>query len=159
MLAPLQDGVTQSKVIDRSSRIHDIRSRCRLVYVTASYRHRRILGRCGVSRRRGGGLLGYFDVAAQGDAVVGVLSAGKQSILWRLFGAIERDHVAFEGNWLGAGCVAGRSRRGLGNLDRFVSGGEREKGVGWSSGLISAVRRQVGRRKRIPGAGEHRYGD
>src|SRR3954449_11893346 len=101
MLAPLQDGVTQSKLIDRSSRIHDIRSRCWLVYITASYRHRRILGRCGVSRRRGGGLRN-FDVAAQGDAVIRVLSARKQSIVWRLFGAVEGDHVAFEGNWLGA---------------------------------------------------------
>src|SRR3954447_23529661 len=99
MLAPLQDGVTQSEVIDRSSRIHDIRSRCWLVYVTASYRHRCILGRCGVSRRRGGGLLGYFDVAGHGDAVVRVLSARKQSILRRLFRAIEGDHVAFERNW------------------------------------------------------------
>ena len=85
-----------SKVIDWMSRIHDVGRRWRLFLGVGNRRHRSVVSRCGIGRRRGI-LRGNGDVAAQRDAVVGVLVSGEQSICWRRWRVVQGDHVACDG--------------------------------------------------------------
>ena len=62
----------------------------------SNHRHQSVLSRCGVGRRHGM-LRGNCDVAAQRDAVVGILGSGEQSICWRRLRVVQGDHVACDG--------------------------------------------------------------
>jgi len=84
------------------------------------------------------------DVAAQRDAVVGILVSGEQSVCWRRWRVVQGDHVACDGGWVdgrrGIRCVrcdlGQGSRRGSKNLDRCVSrGGEAREGCRLVRGL------------------------
>ncbi len=117
--------------------------------------HQSVLRRCGVGRRHGV-LLGNGDVAAQCDAVVGILGSGEQSIVRRRWRVVQGDHVACDGGrvdgrhgiryvrYVGRGC--GRGIPGT-SIGASVAVASASRGSGRSGGSIDAgvVRRRIRR--------------